>query len=194
MTLYRTPAELEVQATDTIPELPQPADTFGSDLSGVTESDDPPKALEESVEIADSEAHPIQHVRDEELSAPVAEPGAPDLNEREDEAIVTPVFSPTASSPNAIEEAAQKDVDTIGLSPDRPSAGDHHIPSPTLPEELEGTLAEDQTDGSVMEVDDAVDLETPKEDDDEGPQSPPVTTTSRRREGMYIHRLEGRLC
>lgn len=165
---YRDPKDEVVMPSDITPV----EEVFGSDLTGVTDSDGAEKESRENKtwsEGGDIEFQPVPDVPEEAVSLLIE-----DASAREDAEKILNIprlLSVDAASPSVNEAPLQQDVEILDrsvdvLTPER----DASEPPP----------ADEQTDGSTMDVDDTVDAESPKEDD--RGLSPLALNTSSRRE------------
>ena len=124
-------------------------------------------------------------VPEEAVVLPVENSGVPKDDTQKDQDI-SPLPHINVASPSIDEVSPEQVAEALGIS------SDVSIPERDASELREELAADEQTDGSVMDVDGTVDAESPKEDDDDDDDdddvddnrvfSPPATTTSRRRE------------
>lgn len=149
-----------------MPDVTRVDEGFGSDLSGITDSDEAPKATKTPTENGES----LSAVDVDIVAISPEEVLVPEDEEFADDTVVPADSSLDATRPNADEAALDQDPETIHITADEKEA------DVESPEHTEGTPAEDDTDGSVVDIDVSGDAEG-----DRSP-SPPAQATSTRRE------------
>jgi bromodomain-containing protein 8 len=160
------------------PDVTPVEESFGSDLTGVTDSDEAAKAsgaTKTASEDGETESQPAPESPEETVSLPVEEVGTPeDAENIPNDSDITPLPSVNVASPSVDEAASEQDPDVLDTS------ADLQMPERDPSEPAEEPTADEQTDGSVMDVDGTVDAESPKEEEDDHVLSPPPTTSRRR--------------
>jgi hypothetical protein len=160
------------------PDVTPIEEAFGSDLTGVTDSDEAAKGSDEtkaSSEDGEIESRPPPEVSEEAVSPPNEEAGAESIPNNSDIPPLPSVDTPTPSVYEAPLEQNEESKDTyVEIS----------IPERDISEPEDEPPADEQTDGSVMDVDGTVDAQSPKEEEDHV-SSPPVSTTRRRESDSF---------
>jgi hypothetical protein len=131
---------------------------------------------------AEMESQPALDDSEEAFSLPPDEGDVPEEPEyKPNDSDIPPLSSVDAASPTIDETPLEQDPEVLDTSTDVPT------PDRDVSEPAEEAPADEQTDGSVMEVDGTTDAESPKEEEDDRIVSPPApspaSSPSRRREG-----------
>ena len=165
-----------------VPDVTPVEEGFGSDLTGVTDSDEVVKESGEtnpSPENAEMESQRVSEALGERISLPAKEVSE-DAADISDSGNIPPLPSFDVASPSIDGAPHEQDPEVMEtyadvLTPQRETS--------ILAEELP---ADEQTDGSVVDVDVNADAESPKEEESDRVASPPVRSTSRRQEGESL--------
>ncbi|KIM90840.1 hypothetical protein PILCRDRAFT_811329 [Piloderma croceum F 1598] len=176
------PAEShDVKADDVvIPDVTPVEEGFGSELTGVTDSDEAAKAsggTKASTEDREMESQPAPKPPEEAVSSLTEETRAPDDAENTlDNSNILSRPSVDAASPSGDEAPLEQNTEVVDVS------ADVTTPEPDGLERVDESPVDEPVDDNVMDVDGTVDAESLKEEEEDHVLSPPATASSRRRE------------
>jgi hypothetical protein len=163
-----------------IPDVTPVEEGYGSELTGVTGSDEAAKASGEtkaSTEDREMESQPAPEPPEEAVSSPTEETRAPDVTENTlDNNDVLSWPSVGAASPGGDEAPLEQDTEVMDVS------ADVTTPEPDGLEQADETPVDEPVDDSVMDVDGTVDAESLKEEEVDHVLLPSAIASSRRRE------------
>jgi hypothetical protein len=161
-----------------VPDVTPIEEGFGSELTGVTDSDETAKASEgtkASTEDREMGSQPAPEPPEEAVSSPTAETRAHDDDAENtlDNRDVLSRPSVDAVSPSGDEPSLEQNTEVMDVS------ADVTTPEPDGLERADDPVDE-PIDDSVMDVDGTVDAESLKEEEDDHVLSPPATASRRR--------------